>query len=49
MTGLHVAPTAPFSIEYFSSLVEAESFHRQVGVVWVISYSGLLKEDLTIV
>src|SRR6266478_4654406 len=42
MTGLHVAPTAPCSIEYVSSWIEAESFHRHVGVAWVISWSGLL-------
>src|SRR6266849_5045169 len=37
ITGLHVAPTAPCSIEYVSSGIEAESFHRQVGVACVIS------------
>src|SRR3984885_11026875 len=42
MTGLHVAPTAPFSSEYWSSEIEAESFQRQVGVVCVISWSRLL-------
>ena len=42
MTGLQVAPTAPFSIESVSSEIAAESFHRLVGVVWVISCRGLL-------
>ena len=42
MTGLQVAPTAPFSIAYLSSSMSAESFHRHVGVVCVISCSGLL-------
>jgi hypothetical protein len=42
MTGLHVAPTAPCSLEYLSSWIEAESFHRQVGAAWVISWRGLL-------
>src|SRR6185312_4452365 len=42
MTGLHVAPTAPCSIEYESSSIDAESFHKQVGVVRAISKSGLL-------
>ena len=42
MTGLQVAPTAPCSMEYFSSSTDAESFHKQVGVVWVILCSGLL-------
>jgi hypothetical protein len=37
ITALHVAPTAPCSIEYVSSWIEAESFHKQVGVVCVIS------------
>ena len=42
MTGLQVAPTAPSSMEAVSSAIAAESFHRQVGVVWVISCNGLL-------
>ena len=42
ITGLHVAPTAPCSIEYVNSWMEAESFQRQVGVVCVILCSGLL-------
>src|ERR1700743_804802 len=42
MTGLQVAPTAPCSMEYVSSDSVAESFHKQVGVVCVISYKGLL-------
>jgi hypothetical protein len=37
MTGLQVAPTAPFSMEYVSSGMEAESFQRHVAVVSVIS------------
>src|SRR6185437_2826235 len=37
-----VAPTAPCSIEYESSSIDAESFHKQVGVVRAISKSGLL-------
>ncbi len=37
MTGLQVAPTAPCSSECVSSSMDAESFHRHVGVVWVIS------------
>jgi len=40
--GLQVAPTAPSSIEAASSPTAAESFHKQVGVVWVISCRGLL-------
>src|SRR5467141_4822988 len=43
ITGLQVAPTAPWEIESFSSAIEAESFHRQVGVVCVIWCSGLLE------
>src|SRR5712692_10322897 len=42
MTGLQVAPTAPCSIEYVSSWMEAESFHREEGVDCVISCNGLL-------
>jgi len=42
MEGLQVAPTAPCEMEYVSSSIEAESFQRQVGVVWVILWSGLL-------
>src|SRR5260370_36171969 len=42
ITGLHVAPTAPCSIEYVSSWMDAESFHRQVGVTCVISCRRLL-------
>ncbi len=42
ITGLHVAPTAPCSIEYVNSSMEAESFHKQVGVVCVILCRGLL-------
>jgi hypothetical protein len=42
MEGLHVAPTAPCSIEYFNSSMQAESFQRDVGVVCVILKSGLL-------
>jgi len=41
MTGLHVAPTAPFSIAYVSSSMSAESFHSIVGVVCVISWRRL--------
>src|SRR5436190_392473 len=44
MTGLHVAPTAPWSIAYASSASAAESFHRHVLVVCVIWCSGLLYE-----
>jgi hypothetical protein len=29
-------------MEYVRSSIDAESFHRQVGVVWVILWSGLL-------
>jgi hypothetical protein len=36
ITGLHVAPTAPSSIEWVSSSMSAESFQRAVGVVCVI-------------
>jgi len=39
---LHVAPTAPCSMEYVSSSMDAESFHRQVGVVCVILCRALL-------
>ncbi len=42
MEGLQVAPTAPCAMEYVSSSTEAESFQRQVGVVCVILWSGLL-------
>ena len=42
ITGLQVAPTAPWEMESVSSAIEAESFHRQVGVVCVICCSGLL-------
>jgi hypothetical protein len=42
ITGLQVAPTAPFSIEHVSSEIDAESFQRHVEVVCVISWSGLL-------
>ena len=40
---MHVAPTAPCSIEYVSSSKAAESFHRHVGVVRVISCRGLFQ------
>ena len=36
MTGLHVAPTAPSAMDWVSSSIDAESFHKQVGVVCVI-------------
>ena len=36
ITGLHVAPTAPSSIDCVSSSSDAESFHKAVGVVCVI-------------
>ena len=42
ITGLQVAPTAPWEMESVSSAIEAESFHRQVGVVCVICCSALL-------
>src|SRR2546423_1038932 len=41
-TGLPVAPTAPWEVESGNSAIEAESFRRHVGVVWVICCSGLL-------
>ena len=41
ITGLHVAPTPPCSIDCRSSSRSAESFHRHVAVVCVISCSGL--------
>src|SRR5256884_3266909 len=42
ITGLQVAPTAPWEMESVNSAIEAESFHRHVGVVCVICCSGLL-------
>src|SRR6186997_3307772 len=41
ITGLQVAPTPPCSRLHRSSSGSAESFHRQVAVVCVISWSGL--------
>ena len=41
ITGLHVAPTPPCSRLQRSSSRSAESFHRHVAVVCVISWSGL--------
>jgi hypothetical protein len=32
----------PVAVGIDSSWIEAESFHRQVGVAWVISWRGLL-------
>ena len=43
MTGLHVAPTAPCSSAVRKSSIAAESLHKQVGVVCVISCSGLFQ------
>ena len=43
MTGLQVAPTAPCSSANRSSSREAESFHKHVGVVCVISWRGLFQ------
>ena len=40
MTGLQVAPTAPQLMDCPSSSGSAESFHKQVGVVWVMRRSG---------
>jgi hypothetical protein len=40
---LHVPPTPPSAMDALNSAIEAESFHRHVGVVWVISCRGLLK------
>src|SRR6185436_338412 len=41
ITGLQVAPTPPCSRLHLSSSGSAESFHRHVAVVCVISWSGL--------
>src|SRR5688572_16121560 len=41
ITGLQVAPTPPCSRLHRSSSGSAESFHRHVAVVCVISWSGL--------
>src|SRR5688572_17719365 len=49
MTGLHVAPTAPWRIELASSSHDAESFQRHVAVVWVIWWSGLIQLVLVLV
>ena len=40
MTGLQVAPTPPYEIDWRSSSRSAESFHRAVGVVRAAVSSG---------